>query len=51
MEMYSELQDRMSGRPQVLDASPTIARHALIVSVLGLITDRSQFDFMDSPVE
>jgi tetratricopeptide (TPR) repeat protein len=51
MEMYSDLQDRMSGRPQVLDASPTIARHALIASVLGLISDRSEFDFIDSSME
>src|SRR5262249_28299331 len=45
MEVFAELRDRMSGRPQVLDASPTLARHSLLGAALGLMSDRSQFDF------
>jgi len=47
MEAYAELQDRMSGRVRSLDASPTIARHALIVMVLGLMGDSSGLGFSE----
>ena len=45
MQVYTELRDRMSGRVQLLDASPTLARHAMILATLGLMGDPSQYEF------
>ncbi|HEX9192731.1 MAG TPA: tetratricopeptide repeat protein [Burkholderiales bacterium] len=47
MEVYSDLQARMSGRARSLAASTTLAQHALIVAVLGLMGERSGSEFYD----
>jgi tetratricopeptide (TPR) repeat protein len=47
MEAIADIQSRMSGSAKTPGASPALARHALILAVLGLMGDRSEYELYE----